>query len=85
MSRKISMMTGPFPIPVTKTWIPICWISPTEDIFYYNASGHGGQMIIVIPEKNLVIVSSAWPYSKHEEPYMEQFMPLLNIIIDSCD
>ena len=61
------------------------WVSPLEDIFYYNASGHGGQMIIVVPEKNLVIVSSAWPYSKHEEPYVEQFMPLLEIIIDSCD
>ena len=61
------------------------WISPFEDIFYYNASGHGGQMIVVVPGKNLVIVSSAWPYSKHEEPYVEPFMTLLELIIESCD
>jgi CubicO group peptidase (beta-lactamase class C family) len=60
------------------------WISPFEDIHFYTASGHGGQMIYVVPEKNLVIVTTAWPYCKDEEPYVEGFKDVLDLILESC-
>lgn len=60
------------------------WLSPFDDIFFYTSSGHGGQMIYVVPEKNLVIVTTAWPYCKHEPPYVEEFKEVFDIIIESC-
>lgn len=60
------------------------WLSPFEDIFFYTATGHGGQKIYVVAEKNLVIVTTAWPYCKDETPYVEDFKEVLDLIIESC-
>jgi CubicO group peptidase (beta-lactamase class C family) len=35
-------------------------INPADKVYW--AAGHGGQTIMVAPEKNLVIVVTAWPY-----------------------
>jgi CubicO group peptidase (beta-lactamase class C family) len=60
------------------------WLSPFEGPDFFTASGHGGQRITVVPELKLVVVSTAWPYSKDEMPYVEDFHELFMMIIDSC-
>lgn len=60
------------------------WLSPFEDIDFFTASGHGGQKISVVPELDLVVVTTGWPYSKHELPYVEDFHEVFMMILDSC-
>lgn len=60
------------------------WLSPFEEIDFFTASGHGGQKITVVTELDLVVVTTGWPYSKDEMPYVEDFHEVFMMIIESC-
>jgi CubicO group peptidase (beta-lactamase class C family) len=56
------------------------WIDKKNQGFY--AQGHGGQILLVIPDKNLVIVYTAWPYTSVE--YFDNGFKMLNLIAEGC-
>jgi CubicO group peptidase (beta-lactamase class C family) len=59
------------------------WIM--KDLKAYDAAGHGGQEIIVVPYKNLVVVVTAWPYMTDTEWLRDNFCgTLLKDIIGAC-
>ncbi|RJP70588.1 MAG: class C beta-lactamase-related serine hydrolase [Ignavibacteriales bacterium] len=59
------------------------WI--LKDLKAYDAAGHGGQEIIVVPSKNLVVVVTAWPYITDTEWLRDNFTgTLLKNIISAC-
>ncbi|MEW6194918.1 MAG: serine hydrolase [Bacteroidota bacterium] len=56
-----------------------------SDLLGYMAAGHGGQYIIVIPYKNLVVVVTAWPYPIDTDWMRDNFPgTLLKNIIAAC-
>ena len=57
------------------------WIFPAEGAF--AAEGHGGQIIYVVPQKELVIVYSAWGYTS--SMLWDQYTELTDLIISSCE
>jgi CubicO group peptidase (beta-lactamase class C family) len=56
------------------------------EIGAFTAYGHGGQYILVVPAKNLVIVMTAEPDTNGDtaEIRLEQFVVLARVIIDSA-
>lgn len=59
------------------------WIYPDENVFW--AAGHGGQTIMVAPDKNLVIVVTAWPYVQDNEKWKDNFeFYLYKQVLESC-
>lgn len=56
------------------------WIYEKNSGFY--AHGHGGQILLVVPEKNLVMLYTAWPYTSSS--YFDDAFDLFEIIIDGC-
>jgi CubicO group peptidase (beta-lactamase class C family) len=56
------------------------WVYPAFHGF--AADGHGGQKIMVIPEKNLVIVYTAWGYTSGD--FFDNFNELADLILKSC-
>lgn len=59
------------------------WIM--KDLKAYDAAGHGGQEIIVVPDKNLVVIVTAWPYITDTEWLRDNFCgTLLKNIIAAC-
>jgi CubicO group peptidase (beta-lactamase class C family) len=59
------------------------WLLP--DLRSYCAAGHGGQYIIVVPYKNLVVVVTAWPYMQDTDWLRDNFLgTLLKDIINAC-
>lgn len=56
------------------------WILPAYNGF--AAIGHGGQFLLVVPEKQLVVVYTAWPYTSGD--FFDQRNDLMNIIVNSC-
>jgi CubicO group peptidase (beta-lactamase class C family) len=60
------------------------WINPEENVYW--AAGHGGQSIFVAPEKNLVVVVTAWPYVQDREPWKDNFeFELYKRVLASCN
>ena len=57
------------------------WTLPTYNAFC--ALGHGGQFLLVVPDKNLVVVYTAWPYTSGN--FFDQKSELMRIIINSCN
>lgn len=57
------------------------WILPSVN--GYCALGHGGQFLLVVPEKNLVAVYTAWPYTS--EQFFDERSELMSLIINSCN
>jgi len=57
------------------------WIYPAYGA--YAADGHGGQRIMVFPQKNLVIVYTAWGYKSGE--FFDDFNEVADLISRSCD
>jgi CubicO group peptidase (beta-lactamase class C family) len=57
------------------------WILPAVN--GYCALGHGGQFLLVVPEKNLVVVYTAWPYTS--EQFFDKRSELMSLIINSCE
>jgi CubicO group peptidase (beta-lactamase class C family) len=56
------------------------WIDQRNQGFY--AHGHGGQILLVVPSKNLVILYTAWPYTSGD--YFDNGFEILNLIVDGC-
>lgn len=56
------------------------WIDERNQGFY--AHGHGGQVLLVIPSKNLVLLYTAWPYTSGD--YFDDAFEMLNLIADGC-
>jgi CubicO group peptidase (beta-lactamase class C family) len=56
------------------------WIHPAYHGF--AADGHGGQKILVVPDKNLVIVYTAWGYTSGD--FFDNFNELADLILKSC-
>lgn len=56
------------------------WILPAFNA--YAAVGHGGQFLMVVPDKELVVVYTAWPYTN--ELFFDQRNELMELIINSC-
>lgn len=57
------------------------WILPAYN--GYAAIGHGGQFLFVVPEKQLVVVYTAWPYTSGD--FFDQRNDLMRIIVNSCN
>jgi CubicO group peptidase (beta-lactamase class C family) len=57
------------------------WINERNQGYY--AHGHGGQILLVVPSKNLVILYTAWPYTSGE--YFDNAFELFNLIVDGCN
>ncbi|KPK87889.1 MAG: hypothetical protein AMS27_01025 [Bacteroides sp. SM23_62_1] len=57
------------------------WILPAFE--GYAAEGHGGQFLLVVPPKKLVVVYTAWPYTSGD--FFDQASELMSIIINSCN
>ena len=57
------------------------WILPAFS--GYAAIGHGGQFLLVVPEKQLVVVYTAWPYTSGD--FFDQRNDLMRIIVNSCN
>ena len=57
------------------------WIYPQWQA--YAALGHGGQFLFVAPDKNLVVVYTAWPYTSNK--LWDDNEVLMSLIYDSCE
>ena len=58
------------------------YLSAFEDYPGYGCSGHGGQAVFVNPDKRLVLVITAWPYT--DSAYTDGPNDLFSLIYDSC-
>ncbi len=56
------------------------WIYPAYNAFVCD--GHGGQRIMVFPDKNLVIVYTAWGYTSGE--FFDTFNEVADLIFNGC-
>jgi len=56
------------------------WILPAYNA--YCARGHGGQFLLVVPDKKLVVVYTAFPYTN--DLFFDERNELMDIIIKSC-
>ncbi|MBK6903147.1 MAG: serine hydrolase [Saprospirales bacterium] len=56
------------------------WILPAMGGYY--ASGHGGQFLLVVPDKDLVVVYTAWPYTSGE--FFDRGFELMTLIGEAC-
>jgi CubicO group peptidase (beta-lactamase class C family) len=57
------------------------WVYPPYS--GYAAVGHGGQFILVVPPKNLVVIYTAWPYTSGD--MFDNFNELADLILKSCN
>lgn len=57
------------------------WILPAYNA--YCALGHGGQFLLVAPDKKLVVVYTAFPYTNDQ--FFDDRNELMDIIIKSCN
>lgn len=59
------------------------WINPADKVYW--AAGHGGQTIMIAPDKNLVVVVTAWPYVKDDDRWKDNFeYSLYKKVLESC-
>lgn len=56
------------------------WIDQRNHGFY--AHGHGGQILLIVPSKNLVLLYTAWPYTSGD--YFDNGFEMFNMIVDGC-
>jgi CubicO group peptidase (beta-lactamase class C family) len=56
------------------------WIYPAYEAF--GADGHGGPRVMVFPEKELVIVYTAWGYTSGE--FFDNLNEVVDLILASC-
>lgn len=57
------------------------WILPAWNAYY--ADGHGGQFLLVVPDKNLVVVYTAWGYT--DRIFWDKGNELMSLLINSCE
>lgn len=56
------------------------WIDKRNQGFF--AGGHGGQILLVVPSKNLVLLYTAWPYTSSD--FFDNCFEMFNMIINGC-
>jgi hypothetical protein len=61
------------------------WGTTFRNQYIILATGHGIQTIYVAPTKNLVVITTAWPYIKGNDKYQDNPVSLCNYIFDSCN
>lgn len=54
------------------------WIVPG---FGYAAWGHGGQYVFVVPERNMVLVQTSFPYGEIDDDDFDSFLALVKPLI----
>ncbi len=57
------------------------WIDKQHEAFY--AHGHGGQVLLVVPNKNLVLLYTSWPYTSGD--FFDNAFEMFDIIIEGCN
>lgn len=57
------------------------WIDKRNNGYY--AHGHGGQILLVVPSLNLVLLYTAWPYTSYD--YFDDAFDMFNQIVDACN
>ena len=57
------------------------WVLPAYK--GYCALGHGGQFLLVVPEKELVVVYTSFPYTNDQ--FFDERNELMNLIVESCN
>lgn len=57
------------------------WIDNTNQGYY--AHGHGGQVLLVVPSKNLVLLYTAWPYTSGD--FFDNAFEMFNLIVEGCE
>jgi len=57
------------------------WILPAFN--GYCALGHGGQFLLIVPDKKLVVVYTAWPYTSGK--FFDERNELMSLVINSCN
>ncbi|RPH27658.1 MAG: class C beta-lactamase-related serine hydrolase [Bacteroidales bacterium] len=57
------------------------WIDEKNHGFY--AHGHGGQILLVIPPKKLVLLYTAWPYTSGD--FFDDAFELFDMIVEGCE
>ena len=61
------------------------WTFPDTFHGIFEAAGHGGQEIIVAPNKKLVVVVTAWPYITDTEWLRDNFVGTIFMdILSAC-
>jgi len=59
------------------------WINPEDKVYW--AAGHGGQTIMIAPDKNLVVIVTAWPYVQDDLRWKDNFeLDLYKQVLNSC-
>jgi CubicO group peptidase (beta-lactamase class C family) len=56
------------------------WVDSRNHGFY--AYGHGGQLLLVVPDKNLVLLYTAWPYTSSD--FFDDGFDMFDLIVDGC-
>ncbi|MBI5010691.1 MAG: serine hydrolase [Bacteroidia bacterium] len=56
------------------------WIDKRNQGFF--AGGHGGQVLLVVPSKNLVLLSTAWHYTSSD--FFDNCFEMFKLIINGC-
>jgi CubicO group peptidase (beta-lactamase class C family) len=57
------------------------WIDDKNEGFY--AHGHGGQILLIVPSKSLVLLYTAWPYTSGD--FFDDAFEMFNLVIDGCE
>jgi CubicO group peptidase (beta-lactamase class C family) len=57
------------------------WIDENHGGYY--AHGHGGQVLLIVPTLNLVLLYTAWPYTSRE--FFDDAFDLFDLIIQGCE
>lgn len=57
------------------------WIDKKNQGFYLH--GHGGQVLLVLPSKQLVMLYTAWPYTSGD--FFDDALELFNMIVEGCN
>ncbi|HPR31810.1 MAG TPA: serine hydrolase [Prolixibacteraceae bacterium] len=73
--------TSPYTSQWDKPYGLYFWIDEFNQGFY--AHGHGGQMLLVVPSKRLVLLYTAWPYTSGK--YFDDASEMFGLIVDSCE
>ncbi|MDH5547567.1 MAG: beta-lactamase family protein [Gammaproteobacteria bacterium] len=56
------------------------WLIPSLNA--YTSWGHGGNFTVVVPDKNLVVVLTSYPYSGHDAgTVLGELLPLVEILV----
>lgn len=68
-------------IPFGTNYGYLWWIDETDEIQFYMAMGYGGQFIVVVPEKNLIIVATCdWHVS--ESLASQNWYTIISLIVN---